>query len=108
MILTTHYDRKMPALITHDSRGTEIKPGALVAFNKSGAIEIGIIRDFSSRWKSREAILGTGNKTWFNSVFHMAIINNRTPHEISHIKNPNSFIILTEDIFNNNNKQVDY
>lgn len=96
MIQTTHHAKKEPKPITHDSRGTEIKPGLRVAFNKSGNVTTGTIRDFSSQWKISRAYVGAEN--WYHSVFHMAVIDDSNPPEISHLKNPNSFLILTEDI----------
>lgn len=90
MIQTSHslYNKPSftPPKITEDSRGTKIEEGKKVAFNCSGDVVIGVIKEIvKNQWKkSRES--------WLSLQFETTI--EREDGHISKIKNPNSFVII--------------
>lgn len=81
-----------PEPITEDRHGKKIIEGAVVAYNRSGEVELGTILNFHSDWKvGRPGIEG---KQWWNLKFEMEIKNHKDKN-ISKVKNPNSFIIIS-------------
>ena len=74
-----------PEPITKDSRGTEIKAGAKVAYNYSGSVMAGVITLIKNNgWKQ--------TKYGWRCSFEIEIENEDL--HISTVKNPNCFIIL--------------
>lgn len=77
-----------PEKIIRDSRGTLIEPGLRVAYNYSGDIAIGNIKEVKkNKWKPSCSM----GMYWILD-FEMLVENENGP--ISKIKNPNSFVII--------------
>jgi hypothetical protein len=81
---------KKPGIITTDCYNKEFKRKSNVAFNFAGSIRKGVLQHFTCVWvKGRD---GPDKKTWWNVKFSAEVLNDS--NTISHIKNPNSLIIL--------------
>lgn len=76
-----------PLPISRDSRGVEFFIGARIAFNRSGDIKIGFIKEIKKNiWKR-----SYGDDYW-RLDFEMIIENE--DGKLSTIKNPNSFVLV--------------
>lgn len=77
-----------PHEVTQDRRGTTIEVGSRVAFNHSGDIAIGIIRELKKcEWER----MSHDSQRW-QIKFELHI--EREDGGISKVKNPNSFVII--------------
>ena len=82
------YKKTKPNPLSKDSRGVKIEPSLKVAFNKSGDVAIGKIKEI----KKNKWVLSYNSKENWNLKFEMVIENE--DGSISTLKNPNSFIII--------------
>lgn len=82
---SVHADNGRPHIIITDSRGSTIEPGKRVAYNLSGDIAIGTIKELKNNsWKK-------SNWTW---RLNFELIIENEDGRISKVKNPNAFLII--------------
>jgi len=82
---SVHVDKDQPPIIITDRRGTFIEINKQVAYNLSGDVAIGIIKELKNNsWKK--------SKWGWNLNFELTIENE--DGRISKVKNPNAFVII--------------
>ncbi len=92
--MQTHYHQEHKPLVEHkDCYGVTLQPGLFVAFNKSGEVKKGIIKEIVKFdfIKSRN---GVDPKFWWYLKCEIKIQELGTDDHISTIKNINSIIVI--------------
>lgn len=87
----SEYCISKPQSIIRDRRGILFEPNMRVAYNRSGDVVIGTIKEITKNvWNvSRQ---GIEPKKWWNLRFEMIVEGE--DGLISKIKNPNSFVVI--------------
>lgn len=89
---TRIHQKDKPSPIAFDTDYHRIVNGSKVAFNRSGEVKKGVLKEVTkNEWKVRRD--GVDDKKWWGLDFE-AIIEDKDGNT-SKIKNPNSFIIIT-------------
>ena len=91
MIQITILADKKPNPIIRDSRDTLIEEGLKVAYNQSGDVVLGVIKELKRSEYTGECSAGLA-KIWWRLNFELHILNEYGNE--SKIKNPNSFVII--------------
>lgn len=81
-----------PSDIWTDHRGRALEVGTTVAYNCSGAVDIGVITEIvSNTWKKSRR--GVDDKWWWTPDFYIKVYREHK-NRVSHVRNPQSFVVI--------------